>query len=511
MENQLISVNFRTVNYTARNEVLDDVNYLVVPVIMMQDGVHSGSAGALYHSIAELGQPDWNNIPVVINHPQVGNTFVSANSESVLDTDRVGIIRNTHVEGTQLKAEAWLDVTKMAAHQPSLLNRITGGEIINVSVGVFTDTIDKHIVLTNGDVAEHEAINHVPDHLAILPHDLGACSVEDGCGIRVNAEDTSKMDIKLNINDNTKGGQRMNKEEVFKALSNYKKEDISVNELNQLIEALKPLNLGMLATNVCAECLQTNEVGILQQVNSVRMHLDSMDNSEATYYLEEMNNDSTIVYRVETRNQRRGSSLYKQTYAINDAGVVVFEGEPTAVVKKVSYDTVNALKRTKFNTNEKEVEEMAKVNELAASLIAHAGTSFVEDDKVWLETLSEVQLNKLVPKEVEEVKVNTVVDAVSQLSVEDKSALDFGKQQLKAHREGLVAKITANTKEGVWDAASLNAMDNNTLGRIADSVVVPETQEQSAGVYIGGGAAPQVNAGSQEAMYPAGVEIEVKK
>jgi len=501
MENKIININFRTSNYTARNEILDGRNYLVVPVIMMQDGVHSGSMGPLYHSITELGKPDWNNIPIVINHPKEGDNYVSANSECVKDHDKVGIIRNTRVEGPQLKAEAWLDITKMTAYQPDLLHRINGGEIINVSVGVFTDVRETQLVMDDGSVViTNEAINHIPDHLAILPFDRGACSTEDGCGIRVN----SKSENKLNINDNVKGGQLMTKQDVFKELITYKKEDMSSNELNQLLESVKPLNLGLLSTNVCAECLQINEVGILERVNLIRRFIDNMDNGETMYYLEDVSNDNTIVYRIESRNQRRGSSLYKQKYTINDSGVVAFDGEPISVVKKVSYEIAVNMKRTKFNVNEKGGNEMAKVNELAAGLIAHVGTNFVEADKVWLETLSEEQLTKMVPKEVKkEVQTN----AVEQLSAEDKSALEFGKQQLKAHRDGLVQKIVANTAEGVWDTATLNNMSNDTLERIANSIPVKEVPN-TTGVYINSGVS--VNVSKEAPLYPAGIEMETK-
>lgn len=497
MENKIININFAASNYEARTETLNNKNYLVVPVIMMQDGVHSGSMGALYHSIAELGRPDWNNIPVVINHPKEGDNYVSAHSESVTDEERVGFIRNSRVDGTQLKAEAWLDITKMAAYQPMLLHRINSGEIINVSVGVFTDTIEKHIILSNGETANAEAINHIPDHLAILPHDLGACSVQDGCGIRVNVNTEDKF------NTNTKGGPSMiTKEDLFKELSTYTKEDISTNHLNQLLGAIKPLHLGLLSTNVCAECLQANEIGLLEHVNLVRRHLDSMDNDLVAYYLEEINNDNTVVYRVESRNQRRGSSLYKQKYNINDAGVVVFEGEANPVIRKVTYEnSVNAMKRTKFNVNEKEVE-MSKVNELATILIAHAGTQFVEADRATLEALSEEVLGKMVPKEVAPV-VNTGV----QLSPEDKTALEFGKQQLKAHRDSLMQKITANTAEGTWDNASLEAMSNDTLTRIANSIPAKE-EPATAGVYLnnnGGSGASKI-----VPMYPTGIEVENK-
>ena len=40
--------------YTVREETYQGAKYLVVPVTMMVEGVHNGSMGPLFHSIAEL-------------------------------------------------------------------------------------------------------------------------------------------------------------------------------------------------------------------------------------------------------------------------------------------------------------------------------------------------------------------------------------------------------------------------------------------------------------------------
>ena len=37
--------NFKVRSYTARTEVIDNISYKVVPVVMMKEGVHHGSHG----------------------------------------------------------------------------------------------------------------------------------------------------------------------------------------------------------------------------------------------------------------------------------------------------------------------------------------------------------------------------------------------------------------------------------------------------------------------------------
>jgi hypothetical protein len=46
-------------NYEIRMETYMGRKHLIVPVVMMVEGVHCGSAGPLFHSIEELGKyPD---------------------------------------------------------------------------------------------------------------------------------------------------------------------------------------------------------------------------------------------------------------------------------------------------------------------------------------------------------------------------------------------------------------------------------------------------------------------
>jgi hypothetical protein len=99
--------NKQKLDYEVKLVVHQEKAHIVVPVVMMVEGVHSGSLGAIYHSIEELGKyPDtWNGIPVVIYHPKKDDEYVSANSPDIIDAVTVGRVYNTAVEGKKLKAE----------------------------------------------------------------------------------------------------------------------------------------------------------------------------------------------------------------------------------------------------------------------------------------------------------------------------------------------------------------------------------------------------------------------
>lgn len=179
-------------DYALRTEEQDGKKYLVAPVVMMVEGVHNGSRGPLFHPIAELGKdPEtWEGMPVTIDHPQEGDRFISAN-----DNHAVGKVSAPKVEDKKLKAEVWLDEQKLIAASPQAYQHIIEGRPLEVSIGVFTQEVEMAGVW-NDEQYSAIARNHRPDHLALLPGDTGACSWQDGCGIRVNS----------NLN---KGGQTM--------------------------------------------------------------------------------------------------------------------------------------------------------------------------------------------------------------------------------------------------------------------------------------------------------------
>ena len=170
--------------------------HLIVPVVMMVEGVHNGSHGPLYHPAEELGKfpESWNGIPVIVRHPQKDGVYVSANSPDIVDDQVIGRVYNTKFEDGKLKAEVWINEHKASLVYPEILSCLRKGQPIDVSVGVFTD--DEYISGEwNGENYVGIAKNHRPDHLALLPNERGACSWTDGCGIRLNKEGNTPLEV----------------------------------------------------------------------------------------------------------------------------------------------------------------------------------------------------------------------------------------------------------------------------------------------------------------------------
>lgn len=194
-------------HYTVREAMHQGKTHLVVPVIMMREGVHNGSHGQIFHPIDELGHFEgaWNGIPVSIQHPSVDGKHVSANSPDIIDANVVGKVFNTHVEGDKLRAEAWLDKERLKQISPATAAYLQKGQPVEVSLGMFTDD-EAGEGNWNGESYVATARNHRPDHLALLPGGKGACSWKDGCGIRANEENNM---VRTKFNTNKEGEQNM--------------------------------------------------------------------------------------------------------------------------------------------------------------------------------------------------------------------------------------------------------------------------------------------------------------
>ena len=484
IKNKEISVHSITVNnYDIREEMLEGRAQIVVPAVMMKEGVHNGSHGAIYHVPEELERftAAWDGIPVMIQHPEKDGVNVSANSPRVLETAVGRIFNTTYRDG--LRAEVWIDVEKITDLDPDVLVYIRQGRPLDVSVGVFTDE-EPTQGEWNGESYESIARNYRPDHLALLPGATGACSWADGCGIRNNQE----------------GG-----------------------EMNDLLKSFKDLNVkGYVAS------LISNEEGFQEISNLLRIKLDAMDSNARVYYLEEVYADE-FIYQV--RSSEGGSTLYKRGYSVENGEVTMTEN-PTEVRKSTSYVTMK-MKRTKNNieTNEKEdnmsVKDKPCCEAEVDALIANKQTEWKAADREVLMALEESVINKMIPKEIAPV-VHTAQEVVeigeealtifkeTLKTVEDFAALmpeqmkvqyEAGMKLYTETRKAIVKGIMDNTEDGTWKQETLEGMDDDTLASIAKTGKVVDYSGQASGGTI----KKEGVVANEDILYPVGVEVETKE
>lgn len=459
----------QVLDYDVELVVHQEKAHLKVPVVMMVEGVHNGSQGPLLHTITELGKfpESWNGIPVVIYHPEEDGHPISANSPQVIDSRTVGRVYNTNVDGVKLKSELWLDEDKLNTVSEVTLEDLNEAREIEVSLGMFTEN-DEEEGDYNGEHYVGIARNHRPDHLAILPDQIGACSCADGCGIGANKEEDMKTD-----------------------------------------EMMKALNISGFSVNPIGDYAKQ---GYQELMNLVQSKLRTLDTNDTYCYLEEMYDDY-IVYN-ESAND--GRKLYKQEYKLT-SGVVEFIGVPVEVRREVKYVTNSGLTRTRFSSNNKKEDmkmtknECPKCLEKINAVIANKDSGFVEADREWLEVLSEATLDKVItPRTVEVEKIVEKVVEVNKLAPEDQAILAFGRKQLKERRDAWMKGIQDNTEDGIWTDEKLSKMDDETLEAIYKSV---KTEESEVGDYTfnAGGFNANRASGSGGSLYPAGVEVKTGK
>ena len=174
---------------TNRREMVKNKEFAIYPVVLMVEGVHHAVNGKPVFYSKQLLQSSvlhWEGRPIPVQHPNVDGSYVRANSPHVEADWVIGRIYNAKVQGNKLKGEAWLEVSKADEVAPGLLLSLDGGAKMEVSTGVMV-TGDGIEGVWNNEAFEESILEMIPDHLALLPGDEGACSWKDGCGVRANS------------------------------------------------------------------------------------------------------------------------------------------------------------------------------------------------------------------------------------------------------------------------------------------------------------------------------------
>ncbi len=473
-------------NYAIRTESYEEIDYIIVPVVMMVEGVHSGSRGPILYITSELEQSasSWNGFPVIVNHP----TDENGNYVSVVDASQeqiVGTIQNSHMDGSKLKADLRIDIASLGNMSQETLESIRNQSPLDVSIGVFTD--DEEVSGEFNNIT-YNAIAHnlTPDHLALLPGAVGACSFDAGCGIRTNKKEgkENKSQTKTKI-----------KHEVVERTK------LTFKQMHTIL-----LKGGCVINELGNSELTRNELGFYEISNAIQNKLDAFDGENKYYYLQEVFTDGTFVYMVSNRDDRT-SLLYRRTYQVNEDDQITLLDDAVQVVREVNYKVVtpnlNKFVRTKkvkeIMTNEKVAS--CKVD----ALILNKANKFTEDDREFLSGLEEPMFNKLVPDKEKEVDVNKKVEeapvvdtkevtanAIKEFFAEQKTPEAFidlmpkglGDQMkagLKLHNDqrGILIKgIVANSK---FTEETLKTWENDALETLYNSVM-PEEENDFTGM-----------------------------
>ena len=486
--------------YEPEAKTIAGKEYLIIPVVMIREGVHCGSAGPLLHVVEELEKsvPLWDGKPVTISHPSVNGVFVSANDPTVMANWAVGEVHDVRMEGDKLRANAWLDVQKLAALSPDTLTMIQNCELIEVSVGVFSE---EEPTAGEWKGEQYTAINrnYIPDHLALLPGEVGACSIMDGCGVRVNS-----------VNKQKGGELNVLKLEMLNDLS---KQGMSVSPI-------------------------VNEVSFTDIMDQIWSVIDRKSNDRERLYLDAVYDDY-FIYRKRMITKSNDGELsasedagyFKQNYQIGADDKVDFVGDPVQVKKTVSYVTLQehvTMRRTKFSNNKKKEDtNMCKpCKEKAGLLIANANTHYSEEHREWLESLEEDKLDILIANVATQPKVNQTQTPPEVTKEQAWQTLGLSKEQYEAgvkfyneQRSELIQTILNNSEKDADGKPILAEKDFadvklDVLRKMA-KVIKPVKQNNNAAMdqqfanYSGmGGGSEMEEECDEEPLVMPGVELK---
>lgn len=443
--------------------------YISVPAVIMVEGVHHGSQGKVLHTAEYLSVnvEDWDDIPVTITHPMKGGNYVG-----VAECPEYITGHTTHtVWEDGLKTELVLDVNELSKISPKTLKSLQANEPIEVSIGTFSENIEEKGTF-KGEDYDAKTVSYIPDHVAILPDDIGACSYVDGCGIRV-----------------------------------YKKGENNMNE-KQLTEARKIVR----DNRFTLEMYKDKPIGL------ARNYVNGLETDEYYFWLLDVTENS-LVYEKSTKNGEGKTKTYMREFTV-DGDQLVVSDEEIEVVGEFVYKKVGEKEEEEEATDtgkeeedeatekeeDKEKEKKPQTNrcceQKVVELIANKQLSLSREDKDWLSQLTEEQLQAITPKSLnvnkESVKsyismYKSMDDVVSLLPDVHAKKIQEGLDLLKEERMNLIKEIQTNT-HNAWADEELDTMDTSFLKKLHKT--------SRPNVFVGGGAGKQAVSNNVPALPP---------
>ena len=350
---QSITANFSGVT---RHDTMAGKDYLVAPAVMIVEGVLNGSHGPLLYPADELKKsvPLWNNKPAVLYHPQANGQGISACDPNIITNRGLGVLMHTRFEDSKLKTEVWLDMERVKAIDERVLSAVENEEIMELSTGLLTDDED-----TEGewDGEHYDAIarNYRPDHLAILPDQTGACSIEDGAGF-----------LRLN-----KAGDQL----TFLLNKSTLKERVWLKENKDLVFRIVRNRMTELFGN---EMSDGDRRQLLQSLLT-----DKFPDEDFGPWIDDIfSDDDFFIYE-------NDGKLFKQEFE-EEKGVLSLKGIPIAVKKIVDFQPI--LNRKDMDMKKKQIID---------GLISNEKTCWGEDNREWLLLQDKEILENMIPVPVE--------------------------------------------------------------------------------------------------------------
>lgn len=190
-----VNVTTKVNSQAIRRESYNGREHLVLPSytlpanVVMNDGLYTASEiDAHYQGLEGTLAP--------LGHPQLNGAFISAFSPEGINQGHIGAWnRNVKKSGNRIYLEKWVDtqIANRSEGGRELISRVEaierGEDVppIHTSVAVFLDQLEPN-EQQKATGAKWVAKIHGMDHDAILLHEVGAATPEQGVGLMVNAD-----------------------------------------------------------------------------------------------------------------------------------------------------------------------------------------------------------------------------------------------------------------------------------------------------------------------------------
>lgn len=350
---QLLTVNL--VAAKTRVDTLEGRSYTVVPMVLLTEGVHAGSSGPLLYNSDELGKTPavWNHKPVVLYHPELNGEGISACDPGILNNRKIGIMFNTKYEKGRLLSEAWVDMERCKVVDERVHKAITNGEMMELSTGLFCDLDAEPGEFTRNDSAKTKekyvgiARNFRPDHLAVLPDKVGACSIADGAGfLRNERKDPAWAGLKILLKRTGLDGLLGNEQ--------------SFDNIESLICSALRAKLN------------------ISESASVNAPWPWVADVYQNFFVYEYN-----------------GKLFQLGYSSDDTGVTLSEAAPKEVVRVTEYRTVGGAYVGNHTSDQPQENQNMNKTAMIAAIIANAASGWSEADRPVLTAMADKQVDNI--------------------------------------------------------------------------------------------------------------------
>lgn len=174
----------------AKRQTKDGTEYLVVPGVPVQEQVMN--TYLLPADEIEKWLTAWDGTPVSIRHAQQNNGSVQVDNP---DVPIIGHFQNTtwDASGKRMLGEYWINTAEVMKYPEGqlIVSMIENGDVLETSTAYWADEEPKPGSF-KGKAYKTVHRNLKPDHIAVFPGDqLGACSIQDGCGVNRNMKHNS--------------------------------------------------------------------------------------------------------------------------------------------------------------------------------------------------------------------------------------------------------------------------------------------------------------------------------